>query len=88
MSPTAQFSIDGAVTVGLDPHWQKGWFRLASALEGLGLLAEAETALDIAMPLEPRLEPQHGTWHPPLPLTAWLLALLLPCLSRQQRVCW
>ena len=39
--------------VGLDPHWQKGWFRLASALEGLGLLGEAETALDIAIPLDP-----------------------------------
>ena len=42
----------GLVTaVGLDPRWQKGWYRLASALEGLGLHSEAITALETGAPL-------------------------------------
>lgn len=40
--------------VGLDPLRQKGWFRLASALEGLGMLLEAQTAVETGLPLEPR----------------------------------
>ncbi len=45
---------DLGVSVGLDPRWQKGWYRLASALEGLGMLPEAEIALDTGLPLDAR----------------------------------
>ncbi|KAA6419503.1 MAG: hypothetical protein FRX49_10601 [Trebouxia sp. A1-2] len=43
---------DLGVSVGLDPRWQKGWYRLASALEGLGMLPEAEIAVDTGLPLD------------------------------------
>ncbi|KAL0034072.1 hypothetical protein WJX79_007204 [Trebouxia sp. C0005] len=43
---------DAQIAVGLDPRWQKGWYRLASALEGLGMLPEAEIAVDTGLPLD------------------------------------
>lgn len=51
---SVKVSSDLGVSVGLDPRWQKGWYRLASALEGLGMLPEAEIALDTGLPLDAR----------------------------------
>ena len=48
------YLITDVSVVGLEPTWQKGWFRLASALEGLGILPEAQIALETGLPLEPK----------------------------------